>query len=124
MKSSFEELEKRLLAFAIMNLNIAEKINNSFAGRHLKNQLIRSGTSPALNYAEARYAESKKDFIHKIKIILKELQETKVCLQIISSTSYYSGKFNILSALKECNELIYIFTASINTVRKRIKEKP
>ena len=116
--SKFDELESRLVLFAVTNLKIAEGINNSYAGQHLKNQLIRSGSSPALNYAEARYAESRRDFVHKIKVVLKELQETRVCLNIIINTNYYRGKSNIPKTISENNELIAIFIASINTAQK------
>ncbi len=116
--SKFDELESRLVLFAVTNLKIAEGINNSYAGQHLKNQLIRSGSSPALNYAEARYAESRRDFVHKIKVVLKELQETRVCLNIIINTNYYRGKSNIPKTISENNELIAIFISSINTAQK------
>ena len=73
-----------------------------------------------MNYAEARYAESRKDFIHKIKIVLKELHETQVCLNIILNTNYYRGKYDLRSSLKECDELLAIFTASVNTAQKSL----
>ena len=122
VSSNFDALESRLVMFAVNNLKIAEGINNSYAGQHLKNQLIRSGSSPALNYAEARFAESRKDFVHKIKIVLKELQETRVCLNIILNTNYYRGKSDIPKAIRENNELIATFIANINTAQKNKAE--
>lgn len=70
------DLEERLVNFATIIVEISEIIEKTFAGKNLANQMSRSGTSPALNYGEALAAESKKDFIHKIKLVLKELRET------------------------------------------------
>lgn len=121
--SQFAELENRLVKFAVSNFKIAEGINNSFAGQHIKNQLIRAGSSPALNYAEARFAESGKDFIRKLKIVLKDLCETRVCLNLLIDTNYYRGKYNLKTTHNESNELIAIFIASINTAQKSQKQK-
>ena len=118
-KAQFNDLEDRLIRFAISNIKTSEKVNNSYAGNHLKNQLVRSGISPALNYAEAQFAESKKDFIHKIRVVLKELSETRVCLKLIIMSGIYQGKLNLGSILKESSELIAIFVTSINTAKKR-----
>ena len=71
-------LEERLIDFAVLIVSVVEALPNSKAGNHIANQLIRSGTSPAPNYGEAQSAESHKDFIHKLKISLKELRETMV----------------------------------------------
>ncbi len=77
------DLEDRLISFSIRIMEIAEKLPNTKSGIYIANQMIRSGTSPALNYAEAQSAESRNDFIHKMKICLKELRETHVSLKII-----------------------------------------
>ena len=123
--SDFNALEDRVIEFAVGCISISGGIQNNYTGKYLTNQLIRSGSSSALNYAEARYAESKKDFIHKIKIVLKELHETLVCLKIIDRSNSYSGKDSILSTMKECNELISIFVKSVHTAQKNIPtEKP
>jgi four helix bundle protein len=76
-------LEERLVSFAVKIINIVEKLPRSCAGLHISNQLVRSGTSPAANYGEAQSAESRNDFIHKMKLALKELRETRVWLLII-----------------------------------------
>lgn len=76
-------LEERLIEYAVLSLEIAKSLPNTFEGKHLGSQLIRSGTSPALNYGEAQSAESSKDFLHKIRVILKELRESFVCIKII-----------------------------------------
>ena len=119
--SRFSNLELRLLEFAIACVDLSEKLSNNFAGRHFKGQLIRSGTSPALNYAEGRYAESKKDFIHKAKIVLKELHETNVCLHIIARTKTIRGKESLDPIMQECNELIAIFVTSVKTAQRNMK---
>jgi four helix bundle protein len=93
------------------------------SGNHLAGQLIRSGTSPSLNYGEAQGGESRKDFIHKIKIALKELRESYVCLKIIHRTKIYKSEDKITEALKENNELISIFVRSVATAQKNMKDK-
>lgn len=77
------DLEDRLIEFAVRIIDLAEALPGTVASKNLGSQIVRSGTSPALNYAEAQSAESKADFVHKMKICLKELRETMVCLKII-----------------------------------------
>jgi len=116
------DLEERLIKFAAIIIKLAETLPNSPIGNHMKGQICRSGTSPALNYGEAQSAESKKDFIHKMSICLKELRETFVALKIIK----YSGLTEILDLLEECcienNELISIFVKSIETAKNNTSE--
>ncbi len=88
------------------------------AGNHLSGQLIRSGTSPALNYGEAQSAESRKDFIHKMKIVLKELRESLVCLKILHRSNLYISEDKLNRIINECDELISIFVKSIETAEK------
>ncbi len=114
-----QELEDRLIAFAVSIVRITEKMSNSYASRYYANQLLRSGASPALNYGEARSAKSTKDFIHKVNIIIKELRESFICLKIIEQTNLHSEMSVIQSAKSECNELISIFVASVNTAKKK-----
>ena len=115
-------LEDRLIAFSVLIIKIVESMPNTKAGVHLANQLVRSGTSPALNYGEAQSAESRKDFIHKMKISLKELRETFICLKIISNTKLYKSDDLIVEASVENNELISIFVKSIETARKNLSK--
>ncbi len=77
------DLEDRLIEFSIKIIELVEELSKTRAGNHISSQLIRCGTSPALNYGEVQSSESKKDFIHKMKVILKELRETNICLKII-----------------------------------------
>jgi four helix bundle protein len=108
------DLDERLIQFAATIIEIGERLPNTFAGNHISCQLIRSGISPALNYGEAQGAESRKDFIHKMKISLKELKETYNCLRIIKHKNWYKEE-KIVKALDENNQLISIFVTSVKT---------
>ncbi len=110
-----QELENRLIDFAATIIIVASKFEKNYAGNHLSGQIIRSGTSPALNYGEAQSAESKRDFIHKMGICLKQLRETFVCLKIIEKANLSSELENISKAKTEVNELISIFVSRIKT---------
>ena len=77
------DLQERFIDYAVRIINISEQLPETKAGKHISSQILRSGTSPAANYGEAQNAESKADFIHKLKIALKELRETDVWLKII-----------------------------------------
>jgi four helix bundle protein len=114
-----QELEDRLIDFAVMVIDIVEALPNSKAGNHIAGQLVRSGTSPAPNYGEARSAESRKDFIHKMKISLKELRETLIWLKVILRKKMAERSI-LVSAISECEELISIFVASTKTADSRI----
>jgi four helix bundle protein len=112
------DLEERLIDFAAVIVEITESLLNTRAGNHLATQLVRSGTSPALHDGEAQSAESRNDFIHKIKILLKELRESLVALKLISKVAL-SGKMEVVvSGMNECNQLISIFVKSVETAGK------
>lgn len=117
------DLEERLIDFAVIIIEIVNDIPNSKAGNHLAGQLVRSGTSPALNYGEAQSAESRKDFIHKVKIILKELRETLICLKIIYRVKLFKDEKSMKSAMKEADELISIFVKSVQTATENLKKE-
>ena len=87
VKMTPEMLEERLIDLAVRVISLANRLAPSFAGKHIANQIVRSGTSPAPNYAEARSAESRADFIHKPRIVVKELNETSVWLRITAKSS-------------------------------------
>ena len=106
------DLEERLLEFAIRIIATVEKLPDNKVSNHLGGQLLRSGTSPALNYGEAQSAESKRDFIHKFKVILKELRETIICLTILHRKSLLLDD----SLVTENRELIAIFMKMIFTL--------
>jgi four helix bundle protein len=109
-----QKLEERLIEFAVIVVGVVEALPNSKAGNHIANQLIRSGTAPAPNYGEAQSAESRKDFIHKMKISLKELRGTMVWLKIITRKRLGDCS-EVPAAIAECNELIAIFVSSTKT---------
>lgn len=113
-KMTPQELEDRLIDFAVLVVTVVEALPITKAGSHIGGQLVRSGTSPAPNYAEARSGESKRDFIHKMKISLKELRETLVWLKIIARKRLVDCS-EVPGAIAECNELIAIFVSSTKT---------
>ena len=123
-KTTEYDLEDRLINFAVLMIDIVELLPNTRAGNHVAGQLVRSGTSPAPNYGEAQSAESRKDFIHKMKIALKELRETRVWLSIILRKSFIKPSTRVESSFSECQELIRIFAKSILTAesKKSIKK--
>ena len=112
------DLEKRLIDFAVRIIDLVETLANTRAGNHIAGQLVRSGTSPAPNYGEAQSAESRNDFIHKIKIVLKELRETKIWLQIIHRKRMTKSGSQTESLIAECDELISFFVTSVKTAEK------
>ena len=112
------DLEDRLIEFAIKIIELVEELPKNRAGNHIAGQLIRCGTSPALNYGEVQSAESQKDFVHKMKVILKELRETNICIKIIKRKPLIKQSQKLDSIIKECNELISIFVSSIRTAQK------
>jgi len=115
-------LEDRLINFSVLITVIVETIPHTRAGNHYASQLIRSGTSPALNYGEAQSGESRRDFIHKLKIVLKELRETIICLKIIEKAKLFKFHEKIETAIHENNELISIFVRRIATAQRNNNE--
>jgi four helix bundle protein len=92
-------------------------MTTSFESSHLSTQFIRSSSSAALNYGEAQSAESQKDFIHKLKLVLKELRETFINLKITNTAKLCDKDPLLFDAIKENDELIRIFVKSIATAR-------
>ena len=111
-----DQLEERLISFAVRIIKLAASLPRTPAGKHVAGQILRSGTSPAPNYGEARGAESRADFIHKLRIVFKELNETAIWLQIIRESSLLSPE-NIFAIVVENRELCRIIAASIKTAR-------
>jgi four helix bundle protein len=111
-----DQFEERLVDFASRIIRLAGRLATNAQGRHVANQIVRSGTSAAPNYAEARGAESRADFIHKMRIVQKELNETAVWIRIISKSSLISQNL-IVDILAENKELCRIATASVKTAR-------
>jgi four helix bundle protein len=117
-KMTPQELEERLTDFSVAIIGVVEALPATRAGHHIAGQLIRSGTSPAPNYGEARSAESRKDFIHKMKISLKELRESLIWLKIIARKQLADER-SVSAAIKECDALIGIFVNSTRTADAR-----
>src|SRR3989454_2926538 len=92
-QSRADELEERLIAFAVRIVRLSASLPRTTAGKHIAGQILRSGTSPAPNYGEARGAESHADFVHKVRIVLKELNETAIWLRIIERGGIVQPEF-------------------------------
>ena len=122
-KSRKYDLEERLINFAVRIINVTEDLPNTRAGNHIAGQLVRCGTAGAPNYGEAQSAESRKDFVHKIKIVLKELREIKIWLKVIQRKRLIKNAQEIEDLLKECDELISIFVTSVKTAEKNKSSK-
>jgi four helix bundle protein len=117
------DLEERLLRFTVCVIDVVEALPNTRAPNHIAGQLIRCGSSPAPNYGEAQSAESRKDFVHKIKVVLKELRETKVWLSIIQMKRLLTKNNNADPLIGECDELISIFVKSVETAQRNRESK-
>ncbi|WP_417238870.1 four helix bundle protein [Bizionia sp.] len=116
------QLEDRLIQFAIDIILVSKTIDKSFASEHLAKQLIRSAISAALNYGEARSGESTRDFLHKMKICLKELRESHINLKIQKGANLILDLDALEELLKKNNELISIFVVSVKTASIKLKE--
>jgi len=115
------DLEERLLEFASAIIDLSEKLPSSRAGSHVAGQILRSGTSPYPNHGEAEAAESREDFIHKLKICLKELRETQRWARLINRKQWAKSDPALPFVLRESEELIRIFFSSIQTAQKNIQ---
>jgi four helix bundle protein len=115
-----QNLESRLIEFSSSIISFTKNLIDDDSSKLLTGQLLRSGTSSALNYGEAQNAQSKKDFIHKVSIVLKELRESHINLQIIKKSELYIDKEQINKLLKENDKLLAIFTATILTAKKNL----
>lgn len=110
------DIEERLLEFAVRVGKAIDALPHTRLGRHIAGQLVRSGTSPAPNYAEACAAESKKDFIHKLAIVLKELRESSVWIRLIVKSELITEQR--LELLRdECDQLCKIISKSLVTAK-------
>jgi four helix bundle protein len=118
-----EELQRRLQDFGVACAGLTRLQGLDYATLHLIRQLYRSGTSPALNYAEAIAGASTRDFINKLTICLKELHESKSNLVMLLEIgpAEYTSRFEDM--LSESKELIAIFTTSVKTARRNQEGK-
>ena len=124
------DLEERLLEFASVVIDLSEKLPRTRAGNHVAGQILRSGTSPYPNHGEAEDAESRDDFVHKLKICLKELRETRRWTRLVRRKAWAKDDPTLVFVLSEADELIRIFYSSIQTARrnalaeKRLSSEP
>jgi four helix bundle protein len=117
------DLEERLVVYAAEMIGVSEALPATRAGNHVAAQLLRSGTSAAPNYGEALAAESRRDFLHKMGVCLKELRETRVWLRIAARRQMLA-QLALSSSLQETEELIRIFNASIRTATRNAGSSP
>jgi four helix bundle protein len=117
-RSEKYNLADRLLEFAVNVVELTQALPSTRSCNHVAGQLLRCGTSPYGNHGEVESAESRKDFIHKLKICLKELRETKRWLRLVARLKGLSPASNLATCLNEVEELIRIFVASVRTAEK------
>jgi four helix bundle protein len=114
------DLEERLLEYAASIIRLVEEVAKTKAGNHVGGQFLRSGTSPYLNHGEAEASESPRDFVHKMRVCLKELRETKRALRLTKTVPLVQSPAAVDPLLAETEELIKIFFASIRTASKNV----
>ena len=114
-----DDIRERLVEFAVQVMDLCDELPKTTAGSHLSGQLLRSATSAAPNYAEARGAESSRDFLHKLGLALKELNETEVWLDMIVRRRMADVE-KTGRVLQECNELCRILAASVRTTSAKM----
>jgi four helix bundle protein len=113
------DLEDRLLDFAARIIRVSESMKPTPAGRHVGDQLLRSGTSPFANHGEAEGAESLNDFVHKLRICYKELRESRRWMRLAQRADLLDQPERLTPLLDEADELIQIFAASLRTAEKK-----
>ncbi|NIN72738.1 MAG: four helix bundle protein [Gemmatimonadetes bacterium] len=111
------DLQDRLIEYAVLITRVADGLPSTRAGKHTAGQLVRCGTSPAPNYGEAQAAESRKDFIHKLKVCLKELRESMVWLEYVQRLEL-GDRMLVARGIRETDELTAIVFSSIQTAER------
>jgi len=119
-QSRADELEERLIDFAVRIIKLSSRLPKTPAGKHIAGQILRCGTSAAPNYGEGRGAESTADFVHKLGIVLKELNETSIWLRIIERSEILRREL-LTDIIEENSELCKIIGSSLRTARMRKK---
>lgn len=112
-----DQIEDRLIDFSVRIIRLTGELPATYAAEHIARQILRAGTSPAANYGEARGAESRADFVHKLRIALKELNETKVWLKMLGRARL-ATEAAVNPVLDECQQLARILNSSIQTSRR------
>ncbi|MEW6684870.1 MAG: four helix bundle protein [Candidatus Edwardsbacteria bacterium] len=117
-KKTGDNIAERLLDFAVSMIKLVDALPRTVVGKHIGGQLLRSGTSPGSNYEEARGAESRADFIHKLGVVLKELKESRFWMKVIYCAKLVSPE-HLNPLISECEELCAIITKSIITAKEK-----
>ena len=117
------DLHDRLIEYAVRIIKLCEALPNSKTGKHVCSQILRSGSAPAPNHGEAQSAESPADFVHKLKVALKELRETETWLKVIMKAQLIRPASKLKPLLQETDELISILYRSIETAKKNAKKR-
>jgi len=117
-KNRGDILSERLLDFTVQIIRLVSCLPKTVVGRHISGQILRSGTSPGSNYEEARGAESRADFIHKLGIVLKELKETRFWLKLICRAAILKTQL-VEPLMTECDELCAVIAKSIVTAKTK-----
>ena len=114
-----KELENRLINLSLAINRMCKALDKSFLSQHITTQIIRSSTSSALNYGEAQAAESRKDFVHKTSIVLKELRETKVSLRLLADSIKEENIRKLKACQNECDQLVAIFHKTVMSAKQK-----
>jgi len=122
MKEKQYDLEERLLDYAANIIRLVERLPDTRAGNHVAGQLLRCGTSPLPNHGEAQAAESRKDFVHKFSICLKELRESRRWLRLARRVPLVKLPTEFDPLLEETEALIKIFATSIRTAKRNVED--
>lgn len=117
------DLEDRLLDFAVRIIRVTESMKRTRAAVHVADQLLRSGTSPYGHHGEAESAESRADFLHKLRICAKELREARRWLRLVERAQLVAKPQLLAGIMAEAEELIRIFSASIRTAENNKDKK-
>jgi len=115
-----DDISERLLDFAVRVGKVVDALPDTRLGRHVADQFVRCGTSPAPNYEEARAAESRRDFVHKLRVCLKELCESRMWLRFIIKAEMLPGQ-KLADLLDECEQLCNIIAKSIATASENAR---
>jgi four helix bundle protein len=113
-----DDIQERLINFSVDIIKLCEKLPENHLGKHLSGQLLRCGTSPAPNYGEARGGESREDFINKLGVVIKELNETLIWLETIRRSKIISDEI-LNPIIGECTQLLKIINSSISTANRK-----
>ncbi len=114
------DLEERLLSYAARIIRLVESLPKTLVGRRIGDQLLRCGTSAGANYEEARGAESREDFVHKLQIALKELRESNYWLRLLVKAGKVPND-RLADLVDESTQLRAMLSKAVATAKSKIK---